>query len=241
MSWTRGPLLGFDTETTGVDVASDRIVTAALVRRDAAGTRVRTWLLAPGVPIPDVVTAIHGISSEHAARSGRPPVQALEEIAAELAHAVRDGVPVVAYNASFDLCLLEAELRRHGVPTLRDRLAGEVLPVLDPLVLDRCEDPAREGGRRLGDLCTAYGVVGTGPLHTADVDVLATLDLLEAMARRHPRLARTHPVTLHRSQADAYRAWAQGHDERRRSRGEDGPPTDPSWPVRPVPSLAAVG
>ena len=34
MGWTDGPLLGFDTETTGVDVDNDRIVTAALVRRD---------------------------------------------------------------------------------------------------------------------------------------------------------------------------------------------------------------
>lgn len=33
MTWTDGPLLGFDTETTGVDVDHDRIVTAALVRR----------------------------------------------------------------------------------------------------------------------------------------------------------------------------------------------------------------
>lgn len=30
-SWIQRPLLGFDTETTGTDVASDRIVTVALV------------------------------------------------------------------------------------------------------------------------------------------------------------------------------------------------------------------
>ena len=30
-AWPFGPLLGFDTETTGVDPSGDRLVTAALV------------------------------------------------------------------------------------------------------------------------------------------------------------------------------------------------------------------
>ena len=30
-AWLFGPLLGFDTETTGVDPSGDRLVTAALV------------------------------------------------------------------------------------------------------------------------------------------------------------------------------------------------------------------
>ena len=49
--WFNGPLLGFDTETTGVDPRHDRLVTAALVFRPAssdAPTRtqdtVSTWL-----------------------------------------------------------------------------------------------------------------------------------------------------------------------------------------------------
>ena len=72
MSWTDGPLLGFDTETTGVDVDNDRIVTAALVRRDATGTHVRSWLIDPGVDIPEAAAAIHGVSTEHAREHGRP-------------------------------------------------------------------------------------------------------------------------------------------------------------------------
>lgn len=50
MHWFEGPLAAFDTETTGVDVEQDRIVSAALVAQDTAGGRVRVtrWLVNPG-------------------------------------------------------------------------------------------------------------------------------------------------------------------------------------------------
>ncbi|MGM7440736.1 hypothetical protein ACPW7O_04620, partial [Streptomyces tunisiensis] len=41
-------------------------------------------------------------------------------VAGVLAAYWKTGVPVVAYNASFDLSLLSAELRRYGLPSLRD-------------------------------------------------------------------------------------------------------------------------
>jgi DNA polymerase III subunit epsilon len=242
MSWIEGPLLGFDTETTGVDVGTDRIVTAALVRRDATGTHVRTWLVAPGVEIPAVATAIHGVPTEHAEQFGRPPVEALAEIATEIVAAARAGVPLVAYNASFDLGLLEAELRRHGLPTVRDRLGGEVCPVVDPLLLDRCEDPEREGRRTLVDLCGVYGV-DTGRLHTADVDVVATLDVLATIVARYPHVGALDPAALHGYQERAHRASVAAHDARRAEEGR--PPTgvDPAWPqpAAPGPPTAVPG
>ena len=86
MGWHDGPLVGFDTETTGVDVATDRIVTAAVVTRDATGTRARTWLIDPGVPIPPAATAVHGITTEQARTEGRAPRAALDE--GQVVHAV---------------------------------------------------------------------------------------------------------------------------------------------------------
>ena len=183
-SWATGPLLGFDTETTGLDVATDRVVTAALVLRvPGVRTEVRTWLLDPGVEIPAEATGIHGITTAHAREHGRAPARALDEIATELVRHVGHGVPLVAYNAAFDLSLLDAELTRHGLPTVPERLGRPVAPVLDPLVIDRWQDAGREGKRRLGDLCALYGVVGDGDLHTADVDALATLDDEEVKER----------------------------------------------------------
>src|SRR5689334_16711037 len=40
--WYEGPLAAFDTETTGVDVEQDRIVSAALIVQECAGGRVRS-------------------------------------------------------------------------------------------------------------------------------------------------------------------------------------------------------
>ncbi|WP_284291796.1 exonuclease domain-containing protein [Luteimicrobium album] len=211
--WTTAPLLGFDTETTGVDPAADRIVSAALVHRTPdVETTVRTWLVDPGIEIPDGAAAIHRISTEQARTYGRPPREALEEIAAVLHEALAEGVPVVAFNAGFDLVLLDAELSRHGLRTLPERLGGPVPAVVDPLVLDRALVPLRRGGRTLGALCAAYGVLDLdGPeaagLHAADADVVATLDLLAAMVAAFPQLAAIDLATLHAYQVDQHRAW----------------------------------
>ncbi|GGM12797.1 exonuclease domain-containing protein [Promicromonospora citrea] len=232
-TWIHRPLLGFDTETTGVDVAGDRIVTAALVlRTPGVGTDVRTWLMDPGVEIPREASAIHGIPTEHARAHGVAPREALEEIAAQLAYHLADGVPVVAYNAAFDLSLLDAELLRHGLKTLPQRLGRPVEPVIDPLVIDRWLDRYRPGKRRLGDLAQWYGVVSEGDLHTAEVDVLATLDLLEAMARRFPQLARMPLTDLHQQQIGAHRQWAVSVNAWRRDQGLTGPEASGTWPVR---------
>lgn len=240
MSWIDGPMLGFDTETTGVDVDSDRIVTAALVRRDASGTSVRTWLIDPGVDIPAGATAIHGITTEHARTHGEPAALALEEIAVVLAESIAAGVPVVAFNAAFDLCILAADLRRHGLATLSERLGRDVVPVIDPLVLDRSEDRYRSGKRKLVDLCGIYRIADGGRLHTADVDVIATLDVLTAIVDRYPHLGALELTPLHAYQVTAHRAWAEGFNAWRARKGLTGPGAELTWPLRrPEPAAAA--
>ncbi len=232
MSWTDGPLLGFDTETTGVDVTRDRIVTAAVVLRDGAQTSVRTWLLDPGVEIPAAATAIHGITTAHARAHGAPPAVALDEIAHALTAALAVGTPVVAFNASFDLSLLEGELRRHGLRSLADRLGATVSPVIDPLVLDRSEARYRRGKRTLADLCGVYRVADAGHLHTADVDVVATLDVLAAIVDAYPHLRGLTPTALHAYQVAAHRAWAEDFNAWRATRGMTGPSAELTWPGR---------
>lgn len=232
LPWAARPVVGFDTETTGVDVDTDRIVTAAVVRREGGTTTVRTWLLDPGVPIPDVATAIHGITTERARAAGRPAAAALDEIAAALVDALAHGEAVVAYNACFDLSLLDVELRRHGLPTLAARLGRPVRAVLDPLVLDRHLDAGREGARRLGDLCGHYGVRTRAELHAADVDVLATLGVLDALATAYPALGSMTADALHDLQAEAYARWVADVTAARAEAGREGPGPEPAWPTR---------
>lgn len=236
MSWIEQTMVGFDTETTGVATARDRIVTAALITRTGTDVSTRTWLIDPGVEIPTAATAVHGISTEKARAEGVAPEAALEEIAAALADALNAGHPVVAYNAQFDLTILEHELARHGLTSLVSRLDGGLIrPIVDPYVLDRHLDRYRKGSRKLIDLCTLYRVtVEADALHSADADVLATLDLVQALARAYPALATVDLDTLHEQQIAAYRTWATGFASWLTSRGRTDDLPDPRWPLVPL-------
>lgn len=231
MSWIRGPLLGFDTETTGVNPRRDRIVTAALIGRGPHGTHQRTWLIDPGVPIPEQAAAIHGITTEQAQAHGMSPQQGLQELSNELTAAFTHSIPVVAYNAAFDLTIIESELHRNGLPTVAERLGRPLAPVLDPLVLDRALDRYRRGKRKLVDLCAHYQVQESGDLHTADVDVTATLDVLQAQASAHPQILDLSLAELHQWQVEQHRLWATDFNQWRQSKGLDGPGAAVEWPL----------
>lgn len=234
MSWLDQTMVGFDTETTGVSVDTDRIVTAAVITRDSAGAvQARTWLINPGVEIPARATEVHGITTERAQADGADPTVALEEIAQVLAQALRAGHPVVAFNASYDLSILESELARYSLPSLASRLdTPDIRPVVDPLVLDRLVDRYRKGPRKLINMCATYGVeVNSADLHAADADVLATLDVVQAMARAYPTLAEVTLSDLHDQQIEAHRAWAANFRSWLISQGRTSDLPSTSWPL----------
>lgn len=231
--WIDGPLLGFDTETTGTDVTRDRIVTAALVLSHGPGREaetVATWLIDPGVEIPEAAAAVHGISTAHAREHGMQPAEALEEVATMLADALERSIPVVAFNASFDLQILEAELARLGLPTLAGRLGHDIAPVIDPLVLDRGLDRFRKGKRTLTDLCGVYDVTQDGRMHTADVDVSATLDVLRGIVARHRELGEASLAEVHQRQIGLHRDWAENFNDFLRRKGKN-PDVSTVWPL----------
>ncbi|MGO1592538.1 exonuclease domain-containing protein [Ancrocorticia sp.] len=188
--WTELPIIGFDTETTGVRPDQDRLVTCSIVEMLPGGqVNKMYWLADPGVEIPEKASAVHGISTEQARSEGRPIEDVLEEIAAKLAAHMSQGYPAVAFNASYDVTLIEHELARHGLATLASRLGGDIFPVVDPYLLDKSVDRYRKGKRRLEDLVRHYGVSVDGDFHNAEADVLATLKVLAAMMRAHPEVA----------------------------------------------------
>ncbi|MDQ0598099.1 DNA polymerase-3 subunit epsilon [Streptomyces canus] len=233
MGWHQELLIGFDLETTGTDPREARIVTGAVIEvRAGQPIGHREWLADPGVEIPADAVAVHGISNERAATEGRPADQVADAIADVLATYWKTGVPVVAYNAAFDLTLLSAELRRHGLPSLRDRLGGvDPAPVVDPYTIDRSIDRYRRGKRNLEAVCGEYGV----PLdaaHNASADALAAARLAHAIADRHPKIASLGPAELHRRQIEWYAEWAADFQSFLRRKGEADAVVDGTWPLR---------
>ncbi len=233
--WFEGPLAAFDTETTGVDVENDRIVSAALVVQDAEGTRprVRRWLVDPGVPVPEAATAVHGLTEAHLRRHGGAPGPAVEAMARALADGTAAGLPLVVMNAPFDLTLLDRELRRHRGTGLDAYWSIAPLCVLDPWVIDKHVDRYRKGRRTLTDLCAHYGVALT-EAHDAAADAAAALAVTRAIGRRFDggSLGGLSPAELHVRQALWHAAQARGL-EAWFARNGSAQPCDPAWPLRP--------
>jgi DNA polymerase-3 subunit epsilon len=238
--WYEGPLAAFDTETTGVDVEGDRIVSAALVIQDGPDARPRStrWLVNPGVPVPAGATAVHGLTDEHLQLNGRWPAPVMEEVARLLAEQCAAGRPLVIMNAPFDLTLLDRELKRHRAASLSHYLGQNPLRVLDPRVLDKHLDRYRKGRRTLTDLCEHYGVTLEGA-HDAAADALAALEVVRAVGRRFAsRLERLTPTELHTLQATWHAAQARGLQAWFTRQGTP-ELVDTAWPLRPELPAAA--
>ncbi len=166
----------FDTETTGLEPAKDRIVSLAGVRivngRLLQG-EVFSTLVDPGRPIPAASSRVHGITDKMV--EGAPKIEAvLPNFAAFVGDAV-----LVAHNAAFDMKFLAMQEARAGVrfgnPVLDTvLLAAHALGADDDLTLDALARrfavtlPDKERHTALGDA-----------LATAKV-LLALLNLLEA-------------------------------------------------------------
>ncbi|MGW9175775.1 exonuclease domain-containing protein [Streptomyces decoyicus] len=239
MSWHQELLVSFDLETTGTDIERDRIVTAALIRMEGDGRAVekQTWLLDPGVPIPDEAAAIHGISTAYVQEHGRSPMTAIEEITEALAEALRADIPLVVMNARYDLSLLDRECRRHGLRTLTERLGHEPAPVIDPLVLDKHVDRYRKGKRALQALCSHYGVRLDGA-HEAGADAAAAAGVARRIGEKFPAVAIPSPRALHALQEQAAAEQAAAFQAYLRRSGDPQAIIEPAWPLIPYQARA---
>lgn len=179
----------FDLETTGIDVETSRIVSATVAVIDRAGEVLERvdWLLDPGIEIPAQATNVHGITTEYAAENGRGAAEGVAEIVATIREHLGRGLPLVAYNAPYDLTLLNRESLRHGVFPL---VAPS--PVVDPLVIDKAVDRYRKGKRTLEVTSAFYGV-SLDDAHDSGADAIAAGRVAQAIARAH---AAKLPVTV---------------------------------------------
>ncbi|UXN06318.1 DNA polymerase III subunit epsilon [Bartonella sp. HY761] len=155
----------FDTETTGLDKTSDRVIEIGCVEmenRFLTGRTFHVYINPQGKAVHPDALAVHGISNEMLADKPK-----FGDIVDEFL-AFCDGAKLVAHNAMFDLGFINAELDRIGqLPISVDR-------IIDTLALARRKHPM--GPNSLDALCKRYGIENSHrTLHGAllDSEILA--------------------------------------------------------------------
>ncbi len=105
------PICFFDLETTGINIATDRIVEIAILKVFPNGNKEsHTWRVNPEMKIPAVVTAIHGITDEMVADE-----PTFKELAQKVYTLIKDS-DLGGFNSNrFDIPLLAEELLRAEV------------------------------------------------------------------------------------------------------------------------------
>jgi DNA polymerase-3 subunit epsilon len=178
VNWRTARWSVIDTETTGIDPATARVVDLGVVIVEGGAIVERCgWLINPGTPIPPECTAIHGITDDHVRDA-----QSFADVAAELARAVEGSIPV-AFNARFDRALLLAEHLRtsHAPPKFLHR--GDANAWIDAYVWSRARDPYAKGkgSQKLGAVAARLGVE-VGQAHRAVGDCETTARVLGVLA-----------------------------------------------------------
>lgn len=169
----KNPIIFFDLETTGVDVAKDRIVELCYIKVFPNGNEEsKTMRLNPERPIPAQASEVNGIYDEDV-----KDCPAFKEVAQELKQAFT-GCDLAGFNSNrFDIPLLVEEFLRAGITDL-DFTKVKMVDVQN--IYHKLE-------RRT--LIAAYKYYCGKDLenaHSADADTRATLEVLEAQLDKYP-------------------------------------------------------
>ncbi len=160
------PIAFFDLETTGIKVATDRIVEISIVRQQVDGTvKIKTLRINPEMHIPPEVTEIHGISDDDV-----KDCPTFKQVARELAQFL-DNCDLAGYNSNhFDIPLLAEEFLRVDIDfDLKGRRFVDVQNIFHKM------EP-----RNLGAAYKFYCAKDLVNAHSAEADTLATFEILKA-------------------------------------------------------------
>ena len=196
----------FDLETTGLDLAEARIVTACVVAIDKSGQVVganKEWLADPGIEIPEAASNVHGVTTEIAKSRGRNSAEVISEILQSLRMFFDQRIPVVAYNAPYDFTILHHEALRNGLEPI-----SNPQPIIDPLVIDKFVDQYRPGKRTLQAAASVYGVELSNA-HNASADAIAAGKIAQAIARKYSGKLPADALELH----DLQKTWSTQQDD----------------------------
>lgn len=105
------PIIFFDLETTGLDIAKDRIVELCYIRVEPNGNEeARSMRINPEMHIPEVASSVHGITDDDV-----KDCPTFADVAPQLATTF-EGCDLAGFNSNrFDLPLLAEEFMKAGV------------------------------------------------------------------------------------------------------------------------------
>lgn len=199
--WWTGGALGFDFETDGRDPTDARIITCGMVNLARSGgsavTQEMEILLQPEREIDPGAVAVHGITTERAREEGQLREAGIAQIVTTVAELAGEQRPMVGHNLSYDLTVLDREMRRTEIGLLSTDIdtgfvslsaGGKQIarfPVIDTMVLDKAVDRYRPGKRQLSFVAAHYGVpMAEGAAHGATADSIAALRIAIVIAGR---------------------------------------------------------
>ncbi len=168
------PLVFFDLETTGVQVAKDRIVEIAILKVFPNGNKEsKTWLVNPTIPIPAETTAIHGISDKKVANE-----PTFKELASEISELIHN-CDLAGFNSNkFDIPLLAEEFLRVGIDfNMDNRKAVDIQNIFHKM--------------EQRTLVAAYKFYCNEDLtnaHSAEADTTATYEVLLSQLEKYEEL-----------------------------------------------------
>ncbi|RFM36657.1 3'-5' exonuclease [Chitinophaga silvisoli] len=168
------PLAVIDLETTGTNVATDRIIEIAIIKvMPDKSIQQKTKRINPGMPIPPATTAIHGISDEDV-----KDCPTFKQAANELRQFM-DNCDIAGYNSNrFDIPLLVEEFLRTGLEfDVKGRKFIDVQKIFH--LMEK---------RTLSAAYKFYCDKNLENAHSAEADALATYEILEAQLDRYEQL-----------------------------------------------------
>jgi len=168
------PLCVFDLETTGTNVGKDRIVEICILKVNPDASREsKTWKVNPEMPIPKESSAIHGIYDEDVVNA-----PTFKDIASKILEMI-SGSDLGGFNSNrFDVPLLAEELLRAGHDFDLSKFK-----LLDAQTIYHKMEP-----RNLSAAYNFYCQKTLENAHSAEADVLATFEVLDAQVGHYEDL-----------------------------------------------------
>ena len=171
------PIVFFDLETTGVNIATDRIVEISILKVFPNGNKESyTWLVNPEIEIPAEAIAVHGITNEKVVTE-----PTFKELAAKVSDLIAD-CDLAGFNSNrFDIPLLAEELMRAGIDfDMDNRKAVDVQVIYH-----------KKEKRNLSAGYQFYCGKELEGAHSAEADTLATYEILNAQVEKYEDLEST--------------------------------------------------